>query len=118
VACASLLAYFAEENNVSMLNELMSLGVNFEYLGPKDSGLETIFKDKTVVLTGSLATYTREEAGEILENLGAKVSGSVSKKTDFVIYGTEAGSKLTKALALGVKTMTEQEFIESIKSEK
>lgn len=118
VACASLLAYFAEDKNVSMLNELMSLGVNFEYLGPKDSGFETIFKDKTVVLTGSLVTYTREEAGEILENLGAKVSGSVSKKTDFVIYGTEAGSKLTKALALGVKTMTEQEFIESIKSEK
>lgn len=114
VASASIASYFENENNLAVIDELKTLGLNLDYLGPKDLGVDSIFKDKTIVLTGSLTKYTREEATEILENLGAKVSGSVSKKTDYVIYGDEAGSKLTKAQTLGVKTMTEQEFIDSI----
>ena len=72
-------------------------------------------KDKTVVLTGTLKEFSRNEATELLENLGAKVSSSVSKKTDYVIYGEEAGSKLTKAKELNVKTLTEDEFKNMIK---
>ena len=70
------------------------------------------FSGKTVVLTGTLTNYGRKEATEILENLGAKVSGSVSSKTDIVIFGVEAGSKLDKANALGIRTMDEEEFEE------
>jgi len=70
---------------------------------------ENPFKDKTVVLTGTMSV-SRGVLKEILEKLGAKVSGSVSKKTDFVIYGKDAGSKLTKAEKLGVKTLTEEEM--------
>ena len=73
--------------------------------------METIFTGKTVVLTGTLATITLPEAQSLLEHLGATVSGSVSKRTDFVIYGENAGSKLTKAQSLGVATMTESEFM-------
>jgi len=70
------------------------------------------FLGKTVVLTGSLTMFTRKEAEEKLLALGAKVSSSVSKKTDYVVYGEEAGSKLTKAQELGVATLTEEEFLQ------
>ena len=70
---------------------------------------ENPFKDKTVVLTGSMSV-SRTEVKEMLEKLGAKVSGSVSKKTDYVVYGEDAGSKLTKAESLGVDTLTEDEM--------
>ena len=74
------------------------------------------FTGKTIVLTGTLTKYGRTEATQILEDLGAKVSGSVSKKTSIVIYGSEAGSKLDKANALGIRTMGEEEFIEILNS--
>ena len=73
------------------------------------------FSGKTFVLTGTLAKYTREEASSIIEKFGVKTSSSVSKKTDFVLTGEEAGSKLTKAQNLGVKIITETEFEELIK---
>ena len=76
---------------------------------------ETIFTGKTVVLTGSLENFTRDEASAIIENMGGKTSGSVSKKTDYVLYGSEAGSKLTKAQSLGIKLITESDFMEMIK---
>ena len=69
------------------------------------------FKDMTFVLTGTLPNYTRQEASAIIENLGGKVSSSVSKKTTFVLAGEEAGSKLTKAENLGVKIIDEETFI-------
>ncbi|MCR5564254.1 MAG: NAD-dependent DNA ligase LigA, partial [Gammaproteobacteria bacterium] len=75
---------------------------------------ETVFTGKTVVLTGALTKYTRDEASLIIENMGGKTSSSVSKKTDYVLYGDNAGSKLTKAQALGVKLITEDEFEEMI----
>jgi len=111
VASNALVEFFDDENNQNMIVQLKNLGINFTYLGPKTSEIDNIFKDKTVVLTGSLEHYTREQATTILEKLGAKVSGSVSKKTDFVVYGSEAGSKLTKAESLGVKTLDENQFI-------
>lgn len=111
VAAKSITEYFSNEKNIMMIDKLKSLGVNFEYLGPKELDTPSVFKDKTVVLTGTLTKYTREEATELLENLGAKVSGSVSKKTNYVIYGTEAGSKLTKAQELGVQTLDEEAFV-------
>ena len=73
------------------------------------------FQGLTFVLTGSLDNYTREEAGNIIENLGGKVSSSVSKKTSYVLAGDDAGSKLTKAQNLGVTIITEKEFEEMIK---
>ncbi|HEY5525211.1 MAG TPA: BRCT domain-containing protein, partial [Clostridium sp.] len=76
--------------------------------------IENLFEGKTVVVTGSLENYTRGSIKEKLEMLGAKVSGSVSKKTDYVLAGEEAGSKLAKALELGVKVISEEEFKEMI----
>jgi DNA ligase (NAD+) len=69
-----------------------------------------VLTGKTFVLTGTLSRYTREQAGQIIQSLGGKVSGSVSKKTSYVIAGEAAGSKLTKAESLGVPVLTEEEF--------
>lgn len=76
---------------------------------------DTRFQGKTFVLTGTLPTYSRKEASDIIESFGGKVSSSVSKKTNFVLAGEEAGSKLDKAAALGVQIINEAEFNEMIK---
>ena len=73
-----------------------------------------MFTNKTCVLTGGLSRYSRKEAQALLESLGAKVAGSVSARTDFVIYGEDAGSKLDKAKQLGVKTLSEEEFQQAV----
>lgn len=101
--------FFNEDSNKEMINQLRILGVNMNYI---DTSIESdsIFAGKTVVLTGTLERFSRNEATQLLENLGAHVSSSVSKKTDYVIYGSEAGSKLDKANSLGVKTLSETEF--------
>ena len=101
--------FFNEASNVEMIHQLRMLGVNMDYIDTS-TGEESLFSGKTVVLTGTLEKYSRNEATALLENLGARVSGSVSKKTDFVIYGAEAGSKLDKARTLGVTTLSEAEF--------
>ena len=101
--------FFDEPENAEMINQLRILGVNMDYID-QSTGVESVFTGKTVVLTGTLEHYSRNEATALLENLGAHVSGSVSKKTDYVIYGTEAGSKLDKARQLGVTTLDETEF--------
>ena len=101
--------FFDEEANRSMIDQLRILGVNMEYID-NSVAEESVFTGKTVVLTGTLEKYSRNEASALLENLGAHVAGSVSKKTDFVIYGSEAGSKLEKARQLGVTTLDEAEF--------
>ncbi len=75
---------------------------------------DTRFAGKTFVLTGTLPTMTRAEASAIIEKLGGKVSGSVSKKTSYVLAGDEAGSKLTKAQKLGVQILTEEEFLQMV----
>ena len=79
------------------------------------TGVSEVFKNMTFVLTGTLPTMTRNEASAIIESFGGKTSSSVSKKTDFVLAGEEAGSKLDKANKLGVAVITEEEFKEMIK---
>ena len=91
---------------------MLKLGVNPSF--EEKVIVESSFNGKTVVVTGTLQNYSRGEIKAKLESLGAKVSGSVSKKTDYVIAGEEAGSKLTKAQDLGVKTISEDEFEEMI----
>jgi DNA ligase (NAD+) len=89
------------------------------FIKPEPEAAVTInpFMGKTVVVTGSLVNFTRTSIQEKLETLGAKAGGSVSKKTDYVLAGTEAGSKLTKAKELGVKVLSEDEFLDMIKGE-
>jgi len=117
VVANSIYEYFHNENNIKMLDELNALGVNFNYLGAKID-FSSPFANKTIVLTGTLSKYGRKEATILLENLGAKVTGSVSKATDIVIAGIEAGSKLDKAHALNIKVMNEDEFIALLESNK
>ncbi len=112
VVAHSIYEYFHDEKNIEMINSLKEKGLNFSYLGQVTVNTASPFYGKTCVLTGTLSKYGRKEATEILENLGAKVAGSVSAKTDYVIFGEEAGSKLDKAHALGIKTLNEEEFEE------
>ena len=105
--------FFEEETNMEMIEQLKLFGLNMNYIDTRVS-TSSQFEGKTVVLTGTLVSYTRPDATKLLENLGAKVSSSVSKKTDYVIYGSEAGSKLDKANDLGVKTLSEEEFVNMI----
>lgn len=112
ITAQTVLDFFHDEANQHLIEALIGHGLNMICL--KEEQVETIFTGKTVVLTGTLATMTRPEAQALLEHLGATVSGSVSKRTDFVIYGENAGSKLTKAQSLGVATMTESEFMEEV----
>lgn len=111
VSAKSLFNYFHNEDNLKLIEELRERRVNFEYLGYTKVDENSPFFNKTVVLTGTMSKYGRKEATELLESLGAKVAGSVSKKTDMVVYGVDAGSKLDKANELGVKTLDEEEFL-------
>ena len=117
VVAHSIYEYFHNENNIQMIASLKEKGLNFSYLGQVTVDTNSPFYGKTCVLTGTLSKYGRKEATEILENLGAKVAGSVSTKTDYVIFGEEAGSKLDKAHALGIKTLNEEEFEELLQKE-
>lgn len=108
IVARSIIEFFKEERTLKVINELLSLGVNPHY--KKKEVLESPFMGKTVVVTGTLENYSRTSIKEKLESLGAKVSGSVSKKTDFVIAGEAAGSKYDKAKSLGVTILNEEEF--------
>lgn len=106
----SVVEYFKDEVNISKINKLRTAGVNLVSTeGPIDEESQ-ILKGLTFVVTGTLSKYKRDEIKTMLENLGAKVAGSVSKKTDYVLFGEEAGSKLEKAIELGVKTLDEAGF--------
>ena len=111
VAAKSIVEWFANPEHSQMIETLRFMNVNFDYLGSDAADASNYFYGKTIVLTGGLEKYSRQEMTEILENIGAKVSGSVSKKTDVVIAGSDAGSKLTKAQALGIEIMNEQEAL-------
>ena len=113
IIAKSVYDYFHNSKNLEMIQKLRDYGLNMEYTSSRTKE-ETVFTLKTVVLTGALTKYTREEASAIIENMGGKTSSSVSKKTDYVLYGDNAGSKLTKAQALGIKLITEDEFEEMI----
>lgn len=118
ISAKSISEYFKDEHNIAMINELKELNLNMKYLGQVESDTSSPFFRKTVVLTGTLSKMGRKEATEMLENLGAKVAGSVSKKTDYVIFGVDAGSKLDKARELGVATLDEESFLELINENK
>lgn len=108
----SIIAFFKQEQTKALITRLKEAGVNMLYakeeIGPKP--LENL----TFVLTGALEKYSRSKAQELIENLGGKVTGSVSKKTDYVVVGKDPGSKYNKALELGVKILDEQQFEEMI----
>lgn len=113
ITAQSLRAFFNEQRNRLLIAHLKELGV---VMSAEATVIQASrFSNLTVVLTGSLTRFTRNEAKELLLSLGANVSSSVSKKTDLVIYGDEAGSKLSKAQALGVATMDEATFMEEVK---
>ncbi|WP_144460910.1 NAD-dependent DNA ligase LigA [Siminovitchia fortis] len=113
----SIATYFESEEVEELISELKSAGVNMTYKGPRiseaaESG--SIFSNKTVVLTGKLEKLTRNEAKEKIEALGGQVTGSVSKKTDLVIAGEDAGSKLTKAQELNIEIWDEEKLLEEL----
>ena len=113
----SVVTYFSMPETAELLQELSSFGVNMTYTGPKlvvAEESDSFFAGKTVVLTGKLEVLTRNEAKEKLEALGAKVAGSVSKKTHLVVAGADAGSKLTKAEELGIEVWNEEKLIEEL----
>lgn len=113
IMAESIYQFFRQDQTVDLIEKLENAGLNMKE--ETEEGIDERFKGFTFVLTGSLENYTREEAGEIIEKLGGKVSSSVSKKTSYVIAGEEAGSKLTKAQELGVTILNEAEFMEMIK---
>ena len=113
IIAQSIVSFFREEQTVDLINKLKEYGVNMETI--KEEGADERFAGLTFVLTGTLEKYSRDEAQEIIEKLGGKTSGSVSKKTSYVLAGESAGSKLTKAQELGIKIITEKEFEEMIK---
>jgi DNA ligase (NAD+) len=113
----SIVTYFELEEVKELLQELKEAGVNMDYKGPKPVAIEestSIFAGKTVVLTGKLEKLTRNGAKEQIELLGGNVAGSVSKKTDFVIAGADAGSKLKKAQDLGIEIWDEERLFEEL----
>ncbi|WP_118878535.1 NAD-dependent DNA ligase LigA [Haemophilus haemolyticus] len=113
VVANRIFVFWREAHNVAVVDDLIAQGVHWETVEVKEAS-ENFFKDKTVVLTGTLTQMGRNEAKALLQQLGAKVSGSVSSKTDFVIAGDAAGSKLAKAQELNIPVLTEEEFLEQV----
>ena len=113
VVANRIFVFWREAHNVAVVEDLIAQGVHWETVEVKEAS-ENLFKDKTVVLTGTLTQMGRNEAKALLQQLGAKVSGSVSSKTDFVIAGNAAGSKLAKAQELNITVLTEEEFLEQV----
>jgi len=104
----SIVSYFADPHHQALIEQLEQLGLNMIY--EKGEQIEHPFNNKTIVLTGKLEIFSRDQASDLIEKLGGKVSSSVSSKTDFVVAGEDAGSKLKKANELGVKVIDEQTF--------
>ncbi len=114
----SIVAFFEQEEAAELIQELKDSGVNMEYTGARPVAAEesdSVFAGKTIVLTGKLEQLSRNEAKEQIELLGGKITGSVSKKTDLVIAGEDAGSKLTKAEQLGIEIWDEEKLLEELK---
>ena len=110
VMAENVVKAFKETHRIELVNRLREYGVNMIYRSSVSGG-DGRFKGKTFVLTGTLPTMKRKEAQSLIEKLGGKVSSSVSKKTDYVVAGEDAGSKLVKAQELGIEIISEQELI-------
>jgi DNA ligase (NAD+) len=115
VVAASVRAFADEPRNQELIKRLRDAGVNLSSQAPEPNDQPGVLSGRTFVLTGTMASMSREQATETLERLGAKVSGSVSKKTSYVVFGSDAGSKLEKAEKLGVERMDEAQFLEFLK---
>ncbi len=113
IMAQSIYEFFKQDQTIDLIQKLRNANINMEE--DQTDTNDQRFTGSTFVLTGSLENYTREQAGEIIENFGGKVSSSVSKKTTYVLAGEEAGSKLTKAQSLGITILTETQFEEMIK---
>lgn len=113
IVANSIREFFVQDQTIDLIKKLKELGVNTKSL--EEDVDDNRFEGKTFVLTGSLEDFTRGEASNIIEKYGGKTSGTVSKKTDYVLAGEEAGSKLTKAQSLGVTIISEEEFKNMIK---
>ena len=113
VVANRIFVFWREAHNVAVVDDLIAQGVHWETVEVKEAS-ENLFKDKTVVLTGTLTQMGRNDAKALLQQLGAKVSGSVSSKTDFVIAGDAAGYKLAKAQELNITVLTEEEFLDQV----
>jgi DNA ligase (NAD+) len=112
IVAESIVGFFADPVNRESIARMRAAGVKAEAERPAAVRTDSVFSGKTVVLTGTLSSMTRDEATKRLEALGAKVAGSVSKKTDFVIAGENAGSKLAKARELGIAVIDDEaEFL-------
>ena len=109
----SIVNFFAQTQTKDLIEKLKQAGVNTNAI--EEENIDNRFEGKTFVLTGSLEKYTRKEAEELIEKFGGKTSSSVSKKTNYVLAGEDAGSKLTKAQSLGVTIISEDDFSEMIK---
>jgi DNA ligase (NAD+) len=110
VVASRIRAFFDEPHNRDVIQRLRESGVRWTETTPAASPSDGPFNSKTFVLTGTLSSMTRDEAKDKIQLLGGKVTGSVSKKTDFVVFGEKAGSKLAKAQQLGVTTLDETQF--------
>ena len=109
IMAESVYKFFALSGTKELINKLKTAGLNMK---SKEKAGQSIFSGKTFVLTGKLPTLSREEATEIIEGLGGKVSSSVSKKTSYVLAGEDSGSKLVKAQTLGIEIISEERFRE------
>ena len=112
IVANSIREFFLQDQTIDLINKLKEAGVNMEH---EEEMIDNRFDGKIFVLTGSLENYTRKEAGDLIEKFGGKVSGSVSKKTDYLLAVEDAGSKLIKAQGLGITILTENEFSDMIK---
>ena len=117
ITAESVIDFLSNEINIKFINDLISIGMDPQYEVQKIED-DNIFNGKTIVLTGKLVELTRNEAKEYLEKLGAKVTGSVTTKTDLVLAGEKAGSKLVKAEQLGIQVISEEEFISMLGEKK
>ncbi|HEX8248210.1 MAG TPA: helix-hairpin-helix domain-containing protein, partial [Pyrinomonadaceae bacterium] len=106
----SVFNFFRNPDNQKVIERLKLAGVKTEIDGDSSAGFDENFAGKTFVLTGKLEQLTRDEAAKLIEERGGRVASSVSKKTDYVVAGEDAGSKLTKAESLGVKVLNEDDF--------
>jgi DNA ligase (NAD+) len=111
VMASSVVDYFKDEKNISQIKELISYGLNTKLIGSTEIDQNSYFFNKTIVITGTLTTYGRNELTNILENKGATVTTSVTKATDILVAGEDAGSKLEKATKLGIKIINEEELL-------
>jgi DNA ligase (NAD+) len=113
VVAENVVAYFQDSENAGIVDRLLAAGITWPEIATVEN--RGGFAGKTFVLTGALDSMSRDAAGEAIRALGGKVSGSVSKKTDYVVAGPEAGSKLTKAQALGITILDEAQFLALLK---